>query len=394
MAKLKHVLLLIESSRAYGRDCLLGVADYLRAHGGWHVLNIERGLSEQLPKAIARWKGDGVLARIENARIAAAIQAFGVPTVDLRGSYPPPGGAIFDSDHAAIGQMAAEHFLDVGFTKLAFCGFPGVGFSEQRGAAFCEHLSARDIKTHVYEPQNQRLMPTDVLGWEARGEFEGATIASWLKGLPRPLAVFACNDIRGRQVIEACHQFGIAVPDEVAVVGVDDDEVICELSSPPLSSIRPNAQKLGFEGAAMLDGLMRGKKPPAAPILVPPAGISRRLSSDALAIKDTDVAAAIRFIREHACEGIGVPTLLQKLPLSRSSLERRFKVAVGRTPTAEIERVRMERAKLLLAETNNSLKNVARLTGYGTASQFATAFKRYAEMTPGQFRERNGRQSD
>jgi LacI family transcriptional regulator len=228
---------------------------------------------------------------------------------------------------------------------------------------------------------------TDILGWEARGELEGEAIASWLQSLPRPVAVFACNDVRGRQIIDACNESGLSVPEEVAVIGVDDDEVICELCNPPLSSVQPDTMRLGYEGAALLDALMAGEAPPSETIFIPPKGIARRLSSEATAIDDRGVASAMQIIRDHACEGVAVQDVVKRLSISRSTLERRFFAAFGRSPAAEIERVRMSRAKLLLMETRYKLSKIAALTGYGTASQFATAFKRNTGLTPGEFRK-------
>ena len=159
---------------------------------------------------------------------------------------------MLDTDPRIVTRMAAEHFLDIGFRHFAYIGFPGVDFSERRLAAYEEYLKSRGMDVHVYSPHPHVQPNTDVLGWEARGELEGAAIAEWLQSLPRPLAVFACNDVRGRQIIDACSQSELSVPEEVAVIGVDDDEVICELSNPPLSSVQPDTLRLGYEGAALL----------------------------------------------------------------------------------------------------------------------------------------------
>ncbi|MBX3426179.1 MAG: DNA-binding transcriptional regulator [Pirellulales bacterium] len=383
----KRVILLIESSRAYGRDCLLGVADYVRAHGGWRVLQVERGLGERLPAGLADWQGDGVIARIESEPIAEQIARLGLPTVDLRGAFHPPRGAMFDADHEAIARLAAEHFLHRGFRHFAYCGFSGVDFSDKRGRAFLAHLEHRAASRQAYEPPRRVSGQVTVLRSEASGEFESAQLGAWLRRLPKPVAVLACNDVRGRQVLEACSQGGVPVPEEAAVLGVDDDQVICELSAPPLSSIRPAARRIGFEGAAMLDRLMNGASPPAEVVLVAPQGLAQRQSSDVAAVEDQDVAATLAFIRDHAGGGLSVQDLLNRIPLSRSTLERRFRVAVGRSPAAEIERVRMSRAKALLCDTDYGLDRIARLTGYQSASQFAAAFKRCANSTPGAFRK-------
>jgi len=383
----KRVMLLIESSRAYGRGCLLGVAAYTRSHGRWSVLHIERGLTENLPRFLQSWKGDGIIARIENEKIAQAVEALGVPAVDLRGSHRPKGGAMLDTDPRIVTRMAAEHFLDVGFRNFAYIGLPGVDFSERRLTSYREYLKSRGMELNVYSPAHQVLTHTDILGWEARGELEGAAIAMWLQSLPRPLAVFACNDVRGRQIIDACNESDLAIPEEVAVIGVDDDEVICELCNPPLSSVQPDTIRLGYEGAALLDAMMDGEPAPPETIFIPPKGIARRLSSEAAAIDDRDVASAMQVIRDHACDGLTVQDVVERLNISRSTLERRFHAAFGRSPAMEIERVRMSRAKLLLMETRYKLSKIAVMTGYGTASQFATAFKRYSGFTPGEFRK-------
>jgi LacI family transcriptional regulator len=383
----KRVMLLIESSRAYGRGCLLGVAAYVRSHGRWSVLHIERGLTENVPKFLKSWKGDGIIARIENEKIAKAVADLGVPAVDLRGSHRPVNGAMLDTDPRIVTRMAAEHFLDIGFRNFAYIGFPGVDFSERRLVAYQEYLKSRGMDVHVYSPHPHVQQSTDVLGWEARGELEGKSIAEWLQSLPRPLAVFACNDVRGRQIIDACGESGLSVPEEVAVIGVDDDEVICELSNPPLSSVQPDTLRLGYEGAALLDAMMSGQAAQEETIFIPPKGISHRLSSEAAAVDDREVATAMQLIRDHACEGLSVQDVVGRLHVSRSTLERRFHAAFRRTPAMEIERVRMSRAKLLLMETRYKLSKIAVMTGYGTASQFATAFKRHAGLTPGDFRK-------
>lgn len=387
MGERKRVMLLIESSRAYGRGCLLGVAAYVRSHARWSVLHIERGLTEALPRFLQSWKGDGIIARIENAKMAQAVAALGVPVVDLRGSHRPAGGAMLDTDPQIVTRIAADHFLDVGLRNFAYIGYPGVDFSERRIAAFQEYLSNRGLEVHVYSSTQQVPSHTDVLGWEARGELEGSAIVRWLQSLPRPLAVFACNDIRGRQIIEACNESGLSIPDDVAVIGVDDDEVICELCNPPLSSVQPDTMRLGYEGAALLDAMMKGEAATEETIFIPPKGLSRRLSSEAAAIDDREVASAMQIIRDHACEGLTVQDMVTQLNISRSTLERRFYSAFKRSPATEIERVRMSRAKLLLMETRYKLSKIAALTGYGTASQFATAFKRSTGITPGDFRK-------
>ena len=198
----------------------------------------------------------------------------------------------------------------------------------------------------------------------------------------------ACNDMRGQQVLDACRAIGIVVPDEVAVIGVDNEEVLCDLSDPPLSSVVPNAERIGYEAASLLDSLMRGEKVQAARSLIEPLGVFTRRSTEVLAIEDRQIAAVARFIRLHACEGIDVSNVLRAVPMSRSTLDRRFIKIMGHSPKDEILRVRLNRAKQLLAETDLSQAIIAEKIGLEHAEYLSRIFKRRMGMTPSEFRSR------
>ncbi|WP_419194014.1 substrate-binding domain-containing protein [Novipirellula herctigrandis] len=399
--KLPQVLLLIESSRGYGRNCLMGIASYMRTHGHWQVLHLERGLQEKVPANVERQRFDGVIARMENAQIARSINRMGVPTVDLRGLFQPPGGVCYNTDPSACALMALEHFRQRGFRQLAYCGYPGVDFSDARCTAFKSLCESAGIPVYVFDAfaakkstkarqsKKSRSSATpriNTLAREAKGEMDEALIAKWLLTLPKPLGIFACNDMRGRQVLNAVRSTELRVPDHVAVLGVDDDEVICDLANPPLSSIQPDALRIGFEGAEMLDRLMAGETPDQETVLVPPVRVSIRTSTDVLAVDDMDLAEAIQFIRAHGCDGIGVQDVLEATSISRATLERRFREILDRSPREEIERVRIDRIRMLLAETNYGLEKIATMTSYRTAAHLVTAFRRIAGCTPGQYR--------
>jgi LacI family transcriptional regulator len=307
----------------------------------------------------------------------------------LRGAHPTPGCAMLCTDPQACAQLAAEHFLNRGFRHFAFCGYPGVNFSDERCEHFVQYLGVRGYDVTVFRIPGRRPLVADMRVQEAGGELAESQLVNWLKTLSHPVAVFACNDIRGRQILAACSSAGLAVPDEVAVLGVDNDEVICGLSRPPLSSIQQDAFQLGYEGAAILDGMMAGNPPPEQPILIAPKGMSVRQSSDVLAVEDPDVAIAVRYIRDHACEGGTVEGMVRDLMVSRTSLERHFLKSLGRSPKAEMERVRFERAKQLLTETPYKLERIATMLGFSTPAQFATAFKRYNGCPPSDYRSRS-----
>ncbi len=179
-------------------------------------------------------------------------------------------------------RLAADHFLDRGFRHFGYCGYPGVQFSDARCKHFVQYLASLGHDVAVFTPSGQPARIGDSRTRETSGEAAEPGIDNWVKKQPRPLAVFACNDVRGRQVLAACARIGVLVPEEVAVLGVDDDEVICGLSLPPLSSIKPDTFQLGYEGAAILDAMMKGSAAPGHRVLVPPLGVVVRRSSERL----------------------------------------------------------------------------------------------------------------
>jgi LacI family transcriptional regulator len=200
-----------------------------------------------------------------------------------------------------------------------------------------------------------------------------------------------CNDPRGQLVLEAARRAGAAVPEQLAVIGVDNDEPVCEISDPPLSSVIPDHGQVGYEGAALLDRLFLGKTAPEAPVFIPPAGLVTRLSTDVLAIDDPQVATAVRFIREHACDGISIEDVVEHLPLSRSTLQRRFRKALGRTIHDEILRIRLRRVQELLTDTDLPLESVADKAGFVHRQYLGEIFKRKTGDTLAEYRARSQR---
>jgi LacI family transcriptional regulator len=199
--------------------------------------------------------------------------------------------------------------------------------------------------------------------------------------------VFACYDIRGREVLDACRLAEVEVPDEVAVIGVDDDELLCELSDPPLSSVIPDTRRTGWVAAELLSEWMAGRRPRPKAHLIPPLGVTTRRSTDMLAVEDPDLAVALRFIRERACQGIAVDDVVGRVALSRRVLEARFQRVFGRTPHAEILRVQLERVKQLLLQQDLTLSAVAHQTGFRSGEYLGIAFKREFGLTPGEYRK-------
>ncbi len=211
----------------------------------------------------------------------------------------------------------------------------------------------------------------------------------WLDSLEKPVGLMACYDVRARHVLIACRSLGILVPEEVAVIGVDNDELLCELTSPPLSSIEQGSRAMGRAAAALLDRLMAGEKPRQLKFVVDPEGIVSRRSSDAMMIQDADVAQALRHIRQHVGEGIQVSDVVRTVAVSRSTLEVRFKAFTGRTIHAEIQRAQVERARQLVATTNLPLRQVAVAAGFRYLQHMATVFRLHTGQTPGEYRKRS-----
>jgi LacI family transcriptional regulator len=364
---------------------LHGIAEYVRVNGPWSIYLEGRRLGDAPPAWLKHWNGDGIIARVENHKIAQAIRERGVPAVDLRGRLPALDMPAILTDDEAVTRLAAEHLLERGFRQFAYCGFVGANYSDERSRVFDRLIGEAGFACSTYQPPEPvRAAGTEQT--EQRGFFYEEDVAQWLRKLPKPVGLMACNDIRGQQVLNTCREVGIAVPDELAVLGVDNDDVMCDLCDPPLSSVVPNTRKIGYEAAALLDKLMAGEPPPRETLFVQPLGLVVRRSTDVLAIEDRDTAAAVRFIRDHACNGITVADVVARVPLSHKSLEARFRKLLGRSLKAEIIRVQLERVKQLLAETEFSQKQIADQAGFKHPEYLSALFKNKTGQTPGQYR--------
>jgi LacI family transcriptional regulator len=382
--KRPQVALLIETSRAYGRGLLRGIATYARLNGPWALFSQDRGNIDPPPDWLEQWSGDGIISRVEDRVLEKAIIEKGLPAIDLRGKFDLDMPLIETNDRRVV-EMAADHLMDRGFRHYAYCGFAGANYSERRLAYFPPYLLKAGHTCHVYPPTDSRPGRTQK-EQEQHGILYAEDLARWIESLPKPVGIMACSDLRGLQVLNACRAIDVAVPEEVAVIGVDNDELQCELSDPPLSSVEPNTEKIGYEAAALLDRMMQGEEAESPKMFVEPIGVVTRQSTDVLAIEDRHVAAALSFIRRHACDGINVEDVLRHHKIARSSLERRFNKAIGRTPKAEIVRVQIDRVKQLLAATDYILPRIAELAGFKHSEYMSVVFKQKTGQTPGQYR--------
>ncbi len=380
-----HVAFIVETSMAYGREILRGVAQYLRENGPWTVYLEQRSLEDPRAPWLRDWDGDGIISRL-SPRLARLILETGIPTVDLDDQTPSSRLPTVQSDHQAIGALAAEHLLERGFAQFAFFGYPQFEWSRLNRDGFAARVRDAGYPCHEYGLGQRVTWGHQQPSWEA--EVDGAS--RWVAALPKPLGLMACNDFRGVQALDACRRAGVAVPEQVAVIGVDNETVACELAYPPLSSVIPDCRRIGYEAAGLLDLLMRGEGPEGPAPAVPPLGVATRQSTDVTAIADPSVAAAMRFIRERACDGIGVDEVLEHVPVSRSVLQRRFRAVSGRTIHDAIAGVRLQRVKQLLIETDLPLSAIAARAGFSHVEYMSTAFRQATGSAPGAYRREHG----
>lgn len=376
-----HVALLIETSLAPGRNILKGIAGYVREHHPWALYHEPHGLTESFPAWIRHWHGDGIIARVQTPKMAEELLASGVPVIDVLGVVPGKRFPLVHVDNVAIGRLAAEHLLERGLSHFAFFGIRGENWSEERCTSFLAAVKRVDREVSVCE------LPRRVQrSWE-RVENE---LSRWVASLPKPTGILVCSDQRGGQILEACRRAGVTVPDEVAVISVDNDEALCEVCDPPLSSVEADHAAVGYRAAALLDALLGGGRVPEEPVHVKPQRVVGRLSTDTLAIGDIAIASALRLIRERAHEGIGVADIALRVGLSRSVLQRRFRRLLNRSIHQEVVAAKVKRAQELLAMTTLPLAVVAERAGFKHQEYMGAVLKTRLGVTPREVRDGAG----
>lgn len=385
----KHkVLLMMETSRKYGRSILRGIAKYSRANGPWIFYRqapFYWGTGSK-KTALKRLKldVDGIILREQrDPELTESILALGLPVVvaPYREIFPDVHNII--TDDVAIGKMAAEYLLRRGFKQFAYCGFGQMYYwSRDRGKGFSEKVSQAGFEVHHYEYEQPKSRYPH--SWEK----EQVILVDWLKRLPKPVALMACNDDRSQQVLEACKIAGFNVPEQVAIIGMGNDDLVCDLASPPLSSIALGAEKGGYEAAATLEKLMRDKPVKSQRIIVPTLYVVTRQSTDILKIEDPYVAQAMRFIYRRARrDAIQVDDVLRAVPISRRSLYERFARALERPVHEEIKRVRVDQLTRMLVTTNLPISQIAQMLGCSDMKNLARYFKQAKGMSPLQYRK-------
>jgi LacI family transcriptional regulator len=379
MKKQKRVALLIPVGQADAGQFTRGLMDYVSQHGKWTLdINFE---SHLLPlKTLIGWPGDGVVASLRTKTQQRAAQKLGVPVVNVAGALFPGGVPRVTVDQELVGRMAAMHLLERGFRRTGYVGQQGTWYSKQRQHGFVEYILRAGGECSVLETPRHFGVGHPWHLWKE-------PVEQWLATLTPPVGVMAVHDHRARMVLDACLHMGLRVPQDAALIGVDNSEVVCEFSPVPLTSIARNIWREGYEAAALLDRLMAGKRPPKHDILIPPEGVVMRRSTDAEAIENAHVAAAVRFVREHLGEPFGVDDLERHLSISSRSLYYQFRHTLNCTPYEYITRARIERAKELLASPDRlKLHGLARACGFSETRRLRLAFQRSTGMTLAEYR--------
>jgi LacI family transcriptional regulator len=379
--RLRRVALVVETAVAPRRRMLNGVARYIHEHEPWQVYLKPPGVEKSFEDWLRNWRGDGIIAAVAPLE-TSIFTDIGIPVVDVVGFLRHAHVPLVHTNDRSVGRLGAEHLVERGFRNLAFLAYPEMFWSADRRAGFEAVAREHGLACATFDLP----WPSAGSGGPDSWEQQQARLVEWIRSLPRPVGVMASTDLLGQQFLEACQRAGVIVPEQVAVVGADDDEPVCRICFPPLSSVIINDDQRGYEAAAVLDRLMAGEPRPAGPVYVEPTGVTARASTDILAIDDEAIVAALRFVRDHACDGIGVDDVVAQVPVSRSVLERRFRRVVGRSINNEIIRVRLNRAVELLAETKLELKQVARKAGFVSTSYMSAVFRERLGRTPGSYR--------
>jgi len=380
----QHVALVLSLNKRFDRKVIEGVTRFVHESGSWSVF-LEDDPTAKIPD-FRRDHFDGVIADLDDPRIPRQVAGLTMPVVGIGGIESNCSlnltVSTVGTHNRKIAELAADYLMRLGLHSFGYCGVPATTidpWNRERQETFAQRVEAQGHACSVF---SARYKPSH--SWEQLQE----AIRAWLDPLPKPVGVLAANDMRARHVLEACRRFGFSVPDDVVVLGVDNDELICELATPSLSSIVQGTEEIGYRAARLLNALMHRRNQQVTHILVDPVTIVERASTDLIATSNRVVADALRVIRQQACDGIGVSQVARAIGVSRSTLDTHFRREVGRSVHNEILRVRVNTARTLLATTDLPLGEIARRAGFCHAQYLSSIFRRKCGQTPGDYRRR------
>ncbi len=379
MARTREIALAFPLASGMHQEVVRGIVDYAQQRDEWTFLSGSETLAMSV-LSLKGWPGHGVIANVVTRREVRAAARLGVPVVNLSGVLADADLPRVMNDHRAIGRLAAEHLLGCEFRRFAYYGLKGTWYSGQRGQGFCDRVRLEGYPCSIHETAG--ISETAGTWHRWRGE-----LRRWLATLQPPFAVMAAHDFLARMVVDVCRHEGLHVPHDVAVVGVGNDLLICEASRPTLSSVARQGREIGYRAAELLDRLMAGRRPRQQEIIVDPAGVVGRQSTDVVAVDDPDLSRAMRFIRERLGQPFTIDDLVREVAVSRRWLEYRFRARFGRSPHEYICAARVERAKqLLVAAPELRGEELARACGFGGPRSLRQAFVRLTGSTPRQYR--------
>ncbi len=375
---MKRIVLLLETSREFGRQLITGISRYSRFNGPWSFYKEPTDLKSSIPN-LTSWKPDGMIMR--DTLITKELLKLKIPTIFAPHGFDYPNNLpVIITDSSSIAGLVSKHFIEKGFTNLAFCGFDDIQWSEDRKKYFNKFNDDAGFKTHNYIlPKKSKKQD-----W---GNEQGH-VCKWVRDLPKPVGIFACNDDRGQYILEVCKLIGLKVPEDVAVVGVDNDPMVCEFGDPPLSSVALNIESAGYEAAKLLDRMMNtGKKMIGRQIIATSSHIVQRQSSDILAVGDADVALAIQYIKENAKNKLHINDIVEATNISRRTLEKRFRKTIRRSIYNEIQHVRIEFISKLLIETELPISQITSLFNFTDIEHVSRFFKKEKGVSLREFRK-------
>ncbi len=391
MKRALRIAVQVETNRAHGRALLEGIADYALAHTDWRLEPVEPGLLTDPSRAGGF---DGLIVRVMDDTTADALVAAKRPTVDVYGRLDKSPIPYIRLDDDAIGACAARCFAEHRYSRCAYCGFSGLRFSDARGESFARNIALGGGTCTPYDGGLARLKETFVREERMDRIMDDESLRSWLRALPKPVAVFCCNDIRAFQLLKACSDERIEVPQEVAVLGVDNDRVLCTFANPPLSSIETNPFSLGMRAAEMLNAQISSpdEQPPMA-VLHAPRRVVERTSTEFYPTKTPWLSDALVYIRRNLGKGVSAADVTAHIGYSHTTVGKVFKEELGTSVQQVIIRLRREMACRLLKETKRTAADIAADCGYPSAQYFAHQFSAHFGTTPDVWRKR-ARQTD
>jgi LacI family transcriptional regulator len=382
MARTRRIALLMDQSLGFCRNVIRGIRAYGLHKPHWTFRNGPPDL-EILP-LLREWKPDGIVAELNDRRFATALLQLNKPVVDTSFWHPDLKVGVVDVDHSAVGQLAADYLLSLRLRHFAYFGSASAEYSRIRESGFRDRLRKEGFEAAVCH-QEYLHQASRRTSWN---KMESQT-SRWLRKLPKPVGILVCNDVMARRLSDACNQLGLRIPDEVALLGVDNDELECLLTSPPLSSVAIPGEQIGFEAAKQIDRSIRTAKASVSKTYLPPVRVVARQSTETMAVADSDLIAALQYIRDHVAEKINVADVCRSATVSRRVLERKFRSILGRTVLQELLRVRIQHTQELLSTTNLPMSRVAKMAGFSSAHRLAIVFHRLCGLPPTDYRRRS-----